>query len=123
MFPVLETNATWQPDSSGTMHWIVPPARAGSWLWYVELDITRTELEPGAAQRIEALLDGSSTGWPGEGVRFKVEHLPVANPGTKSWNNTLRMPPQTAGDTIALHLDVPNGCRMDAAFLRVMAPN
>ncbi|MBK7751289.1 MAG: hypothetical protein IPI41_01430 [Flavobacteriales bacterium] len=123
MFPVLDTNATWQPDSSGTMHWIVPPARAGSGLWYVELDITRTEFEPGATQRIEALVDGSSTGWPGEGVRFKVEHLPVANPGTKGWNNTLRMPPQTAGDTIALHLDVPNGCRMDAAFLRVMAPN
>ncbi|MBK8340179.1 MAG: hypothetical protein IPK99_09430 [Flavobacteriales bacterium] len=123
MFAALDKRCSWTPDSSGTMHWVVPAPPAGEGLWYVHLGITRTELEPGTAQKMEATVSGNGPGWPAGGIHFKVEHLPRSTSPTIRWNNALCVPPRIVGDTIALHLAVPSGCRIDTLFLRVMAPN
>ncbi len=122
MVTVLDVTTQWQPDADGHMVWVMPHGTQAPGLWFLELDIRRTNLLPGAAHDASVHLSGSSTGWSRAGIRFGLDHVPDPGATSMRWNNSAHLPPQQAGDTLRLHVDHAAGCRIDALEVRVFAP-
>jgi hypothetical protein len=120
MDTVLATRVAWWPDSTGAMRFVLPGGDHGEGWWHWELGITRSLGEGGTAEGAEVVLHAQ--GWPGSGVRTKLEHLPGLSAGTVRWRNALNLPPQAAGDTLLVRITHGVDLRIDSLELRVWAP-